>query len=128
MSLQDGVSKRVWKPGLVAAGRRALDFILPPTALDGGPAMYLRNPSKHEAPILREIASFTPFDSGGTRVAATSTTEGANLVVSGVSGGSARVQKFEFQQSASQPKMLEANKTGEVATVAGSRAAVLGGD
>jgi ComF family protein len=39
MSLQDGVSKRVWKPGLIAAGRRALDLILPPTALDGGPAL-----------------------------------------------------------------------------------------
>ncbi len=39
MSLQDGVSKRVWKPGLIAAGRRALDLILPPTALDGGAAL-----------------------------------------------------------------------------------------
>jgi len=33
------VSKRVWKPGLIAAGRRALDLILPPMALDGGPAL-----------------------------------------------------------------------------------------
>lgn len=39
MSLQDGVSKRVWKPGLIAIGRRALDLVLPPTALDGGPAL-----------------------------------------------------------------------------------------
>jgi len=39
MSLQDGVSKRVWKPGVIAAGRRALDLILPPIALDGGPAL-----------------------------------------------------------------------------------------
>ncbi|MGE5567378.1 MAG: ComF family protein [Parcubacteria group bacterium] len=39
MSLQDGLSKRVWKPGLIAAGRRALDLILPPTALDGGAAL-----------------------------------------------------------------------------------------
>lgn len=41
MSLQDGASKGVWKPGpgLIAAGRRALDLILPPTALDGGPAI-----------------------------------------------------------------------------------------
>ena len=39
MSLQDGGSKRVWKPGAIAAGRRALDLILPPTALDGGPAL-----------------------------------------------------------------------------------------
>ena len=41
MSLQDGASKGVWKPGpgLIAAGRRALDLILPPTALDGGVAI-----------------------------------------------------------------------------------------
>jgi len=39
MSLQDGLSKRVWKPGLIGAGRRALDLVLPPTALDGGPAL-----------------------------------------------------------------------------------------
>jgi ComF family protein len=41
MSLQDDASRAVWKPGpaLVAAGRRALDLILPPTALDGGPAI-----------------------------------------------------------------------------------------
>lgn len=40
MSLQDGASKGVWKPGLgwIVAGRRALDLILPPTALDGGAA------------------------------------------------------------------------------------------
>lgn len=40
MGLQDGLIGRVWKPGpgLLAAGRRALDLILPPTALDGGPA------------------------------------------------------------------------------------------
>ena len=41
MSLQDGASRRVWKPGpgLIGAGRRALDLILPPTALDGGAAI-----------------------------------------------------------------------------------------
>ncbi|HEX5775060.1 MAG TPA: ComF family protein [Caulobacteraceae bacterium] len=41
MSLQDGASKGVWKPGpgWIAAGRRALDLILPPTALDGGAAI-----------------------------------------------------------------------------------------
>lgn len=41
MSLQDGAPERRWKPGprLAAAGRRALDLILPPAALDGGPAL-----------------------------------------------------------------------------------------
>ncbi len=51
------------------------------------------------APHFREIASFKPFDGpGGTRVATTSTTTGANLLVSGVAPGraGASVLKYEF--------------------------------
>ena len=56
------------------------------SALQGGPAMYLA-PADH-SPIVGfgEMASFTPFDGGaGVTVATTSTTHGANLLVSGVS-------------------------------------------
>ncbi|MGE0273183.1 MAG: multicopper oxidase domain-containing protein [Alphaproteobacteria bacterium] len=109
------------------AGAGAVSVWSGATALDGGPAMYLQNPSKHNAPTFREIANFKPFD-GGARVAATSTTEGANLVVSGVSGGQSKVQKFAFEQSKSQPKMLEAKRIGEIATLSGTQAATLGGD
>ncbi|MCG9917354.1 MAG: ComF family protein [Phenylobacterium sp.] len=39
MSLQDGLSGRVWKPGpqLKSAGRGLLDLVFPPLALDDGP-------------------------------------------------------------------------------------------
>jgi len=39
MSLQDGLSGRVWKPGLrlKSAGRGLLDLVFPPLALDTGP-------------------------------------------------------------------------------------------
>ena len=51
--------------------------------------MYLHNPLHHDhGAQFREIASFEPFgESGGTRVATTSTTTGANLLVSGSAPG-----------------------------------------
>ena len=63
------------------------------SALDGGPAMYLHSPQHGHGAAFREIASFTPFDGAwGTQVATTSTTSGANLLVSGVAqGAGARV-------------------------------------
>ena len=63
------------------------------SALDGGPPLYLHSPLQHgHGADFREIASFSPFDgASGTRVATTSTTFGANLLVSGVaSRGSGR--------------------------------------
>src|SRR5262245_45204182 len=56
------------------------------STLDEGPALYLHSPNEHgHAPAFREIASFDPFDgTSGTRVATTSTTTGADLLVSGV--------------------------------------------
>ena len=70
------------------------------SALDGGPSLYLQSPLHHgHGAHFREIASFEPFDgSAGTRVATTSTTTGANLLVSGVAAGGtdASVLKYEF--------------------------------
>ena len=59
------------------------------SALDGGPALYLQSPLHHGHSIdFHEIANFKPFDGfGGTRIATTSTTTGANLLVSGVTAG-----------------------------------------
>ena len=59
------------------------------SALDGGPSVYLQSPLHHgHGAQFREIAHFKPFDgSAGTRVATTSTTTGANLLVSGVAAG-----------------------------------------
>ncbi len=68
------------------------------SALDDGPALYLHSPNAHgHPPTFREIASFNPFDgTSGTRVATTSTTTGADLLVSGVQDRSARVVKYAF--------------------------------
>lgn len=100
-------------------------------ALDGGPSMYLHNPQHHAHPAdFREVARFTPFDgTAGVRVATTSTTEGAHLLVSGVSSqGAATVAKYDFRRPDAQATTLEAVLVGPAAAVAGTQAAVLGGD
>ncbi len=68
------------------------------SALDDGPALYLHSPNEHgHAPTFREIASFNPFDgTSGTRVATTSTTTGAHLLVSGVAAGPRR-KRYEVR-------------------------------
>ena len=95
------------------------------SALDPGPAMYLHSPSDHgRHPTFREIASFNPFDgTSGTRVATTSTTHGANLLVSGVASQSkvASVLKYDFVRPDAQATMLTAKQLGEVYSGNGPR-------
>ncbi len=102
------------------------------SALDDGPALYLHSPSEHgHAPTFREIASFNPFDgTSGTRVATTSTTTGADLLVSGVAsqGQSANVVRYEFVRPHPQATTLQARRLGDVSSAAGSQPAILGGD
>jgi hypothetical protein len=102
------------------------------SALDGGPSMYLHSPLQHShGADFREIASFNPFNgASGTRVATTSTTSGANLLVSGVSWPDmvARVLKYELVRAHDRAARLEAVRLGEVVSVAGSQPALLGGD
>ena len=75
------------------------------SALDGGPSIYLQSPLHHDhGANFREIAGFQPFNgTAGTRVATTSTTTGANLLVSGVAAGGtdASVLKYEFVRPSS---------------------------
>jgi FtsP/CotA-like multicopper oxidase with cupredoxin domain len=67
--------------------------------LDGEPAMYLHDPN-HEMGNLAfaQIASFAPFSGApagtGVRVATTSTTLGADLLVSGAGPAGAEVRKY----------------------------------
>jgi hypothetical protein len=102
------------------------------SALDGGPSLYLQSPSLHDhGAHFREIASFEPFsDSGGTRVATTSTTNGANLLVSGVASGGtdASVIKFDFVRPNAQSTTLQAVRLGQVWSGKGASPATLGGD
>jgi FtsP/CotA-like multicopper oxidase with cupredoxin domain len=66
--------------------------------LDGYPGIYLLSPSHHDADIkFDQIASFEPFTGGaptGVTVAATSTTDGADLLVSGKAADGVEVRKI----------------------------------
>jgi len=101
------------------------------SALDGGPSLYLQGPEQHgHGAQFREIAGFEPFGgSGGVRVATTSTTTGANLLVSGVAPGGAdtSVIKYDFVRPNAQSTTLEAVRLGQVWSGKGSPP-VLGGD
>ena len=102
------------------------------SALDGGPSLYLQSPLHHDHNArFREIASFEPFDgSAGARVATTSTTTGANLLVSGVAAGGtdASVLKYDFVRPSLQSTTLQAVRLGQVWSGKGSQPAILGGD
>src|SRR5262249_42385397 len=100
------------------------------SALDGGPSLYLQSPLHHDhGAHFREIAAFKPFDgSAGTRVATTSTTTGANMLVSGVAGTDASVLKYELGRPNAQATTLQAVRLGQVWSGKASQAASLGGD
>jgi hypothetical protein len=102
------------------------------SALDGGPALYLQSPLHHGyGARFREIAAFEPFDgSTGTRVATTTTTRGADLLVSGIPAGStdASVVKYDLVRPNAQATTLQAVRLGQVWSAKGSPPAMLGGD
>jgi FtsP/CotA-like multicopper oxidase with cupredoxin domain len=102
------------------------------SALDGGPSLYLQSPLHHgHGARFREIAGFEPFDgSAGTRVATTSTTMGAHLLVSGIAAGGtdASVVKYDFVRPNAQSTTLQAVRLGQVWSGRGSQPAILGGD
>jgi FtsP/CotA-like multicopper oxidase with cupredoxin domain len=64
--------------------------------LDGQPGIYLDDPNHHEENLeYRQIASFEPFTGGtGVTVATTSTTAGADLLVSGKAANGVEVRKI----------------------------------
>src|SRR5262249_23391880 len=114
------------------ADRGSVKIFSSGSVLDGGPALYLHSPTEHGpgAPF-REIAAFEPFDgSAGTRVATTSTTTGANLLVSGVAAGGtdASVFKYDFVRPNAQSTTLRAVRLGQVWSGKASQPAILGGD
>jgi FtsP/CotA-like multicopper oxidase with cupredoxin domain len=102
------------------------------SALDGGPSLYLHSPLHHgHGAHFREIAGFVPFaGSAGTRVATTSTTTGAHLLVSGVApnGAGASVLKYDFVRPNAQSTTLEAKRLGQVWSGKASQPAMIGGD
>jgi FtsP/CotA-like multicopper oxidase with cupredoxin domain len=113
------------------AGPGAVKVFSSGSALQGGPAMYLA-PADH-SPIVGfgEMASFTPFDGGaGVTVATTSTTHGADLLVSGISAKdkTAQVRKYELARPSPQATNMMVKQLGTVASAAGLQPSVLGGD
>jgi hypothetical protein len=85
------------------------------------------------SPVLdfTEAAKFNPFDAAsGVRVATTSTTNGADLLVSGVSpqDQTVQVRKYQLVRPSADADMLDAKQIGQVVSAAGSLPDVLGGD
>jgi hypothetical protein len=100
--------------------------------LQGGPRGYLQSFSAHSVPpVFTDIARFTPFeDVSGVRVATTSTTIGADLLVSGISrtDRSVKVRKYQLFKPAADASVLEAKEIGEVSSMTGAFPNALGGD
>jgi hypothetical protein len=100
--------------------------------LEGGPKTYLESAMLH-SPIVEftEAASFAPFGGAtGVTVATTSTTTGADLLVSGVSAqdNSAQVVKYRFVRPDPSAIMLQAAALDKVVSAADARPYALGGD
>ena len=114
------------------AGNGSVKIFSSGSALDGGPSQYLQSPMHHgHGAHFRDIANFKPFaGSAGTRVATTSTTTGAQLLVSDVAAGGtdASVLKFEFVRPNAKARTLQAVRLGQVWSGKGSQPAILGGD
>jgi FtsP/CotA-like multicopper oxidase with cupredoxin domain len=125
-----GGAKRIIVSQLAQAG--SVKVFSSGSALDGGPSAYLQSPSHHShGAQFREIAGFKPFDEGtGTRVATTSTTTGASLLVSGIAAGGseARVLKYELVRPDARSTLLQAVRLRQVWSGKGSQPPALGGD
>jgi hypothetical protein len=99
--------------------------------LEGGPKVYLAAADHTPVATFAEIASFKPFgEASGVSVATTSTTSGADLLVSGISPADKTVQvlKFELVRSDPDAVKLDARQLSTVVSAAGTSANVLGGD
>ena len=84
------------------------------SALQGGPRIYLQSAAAHTPiPIFTDIAQFNPFEqASGVRVATTSTTVGADLLVSGISptDKTVRVRKYQLSRPTAEADMLDAKQ------------------
>ena len=101
------------------------------SALQGGPAIYLA--SAEHSPFVKftEAARLMPPGGAfGSRVATTSTTAGADLLVSGFSGDAkaSKVRKYRFGRPTANAVTLQADFLSEVFSAAGSGPVALGGD
>lgn len=110
-----GDTVRVWSAG---------------SRLDGQPTMYLDNPNHHDSTIaFAQIASFAPIPGAkAVTVATTSTTTGADLLVSAAAPNGSEVRKIGLVRAAPEAKTLAPTALVTVGVIAGSAAAAsLGG-
>ena len=99
--------------------------------LEGGPKIVLAAADHTPVATFAEIASFKPFaEASGVSVATTSTTTGADLLVSGISPADKSVQvlKFELVRPDPDAVRLDARQLGTAVSAAGTSALALGGD
>jgi FtsP/CotA-like multicopper oxidase with cupredoxin domain len=99
------------------------------SALQGAPPMYLDSPAAHDRmTTFGLVASFNPFGgSSGVRVATTSTTVGADLLVSGVTSGRAQVVRYRFVRPTQTALMLRAVRLGAVDSRRSPQIEIVGG-
>jgi len=101
------------------------------SALDGQPELYTQPLSHdgHGALTLSEVARFTPFGTApdGVRVTVTSTTSGADLLVSGVDSGTAQIRRFELTRPEPTATTLVPTPIGDPVTAPGRRPPSIGG-
>ena len=96
--------------------------------LDGAPAVYLESPNHHDGPItFALIASFDPFAGSGVQVATTSTTSGADLLVSGAAGSGVEVRKYGLARANPTATTLTPTLISTLPALAGVKSAALGG-
>lgn len=112
------------------SGSGAVKVFSTTTALEGAPKMYLHSAMMHElASNFNEVASFSPFAGApAVRVATTSTTVGADLLVSGGSGDRVQIQKYRLKWEHPQDRTFTAMPVHAVWSGAGAAPAVIGGD
>ena len=99
--------------------------------LQGGPEIYLASAEHTPIASFSEMASFKPFgETSGVRVATTSTTSGADLLVSGLSaeGKSVQVLKFELVKPDPDAVRLDAKQLITVLSAGGTEPHAIGGD
>ena len=99
--------------------------------LEGGPKIYVASAEHTPIANFAEVASFKPFDeASGVSVATTSTTSGADLLISGISPDdkSAQVLKFELVRPDPDAVTLDAKQLSTVISAPGSLPNGLGGD
>jgi hypothetical protein len=101
--------------------------------LEGAPGVYLESPNHHAGNVeFVQTASFSPFagapSGSGVQVATTSTTSGADLLVSGAaSGGSTEVRTYGLARATPTATTLTPTLLSALAPLAGTTSAALGG-